>query len=95
MSTFYERLKLLRADKKITQRQLANDIKCSNSTIALYETGQRNFDPDTLQQIADYFNVTVDYLLGRSEVKNTELPEGAIKVGNFYKLPILGIIRAG
>lgn len=78
-----ERLKLLRSEKGINQRELARDLKLSASTIGMYETGQRTPDAETLQRLADYFNTTVDYLLGRtnnrkgivSDPTDTELVE--------------------
>ena len=92
MSTLQERLKSLRSENKITQRKLANDLNCSYSTIALYETGHRNPDNDTLKKLADYFDVSTDYLLGRSDIK--DLPKGAFKLDDSIKIPIVGTIRA-
>ncbi|MEL7658917.1 MAG: helix-turn-helix domain-containing protein [Bacillota bacterium] len=62
-----ERLRELRASKSITQRELASQLNISSSSIAMYETGQRMPDADVLELFADYFNVTVDYLLGRTD----------------------------
>lgn len=67
---FNERLKILRNEKNLTQRELAKLVKLSPSTIAMYETGQRMPDPEILQKLADVFNVTTDYLLGRTDIKN-------------------------
>lgn len=63
-------LKQLRTEKKLTQRQLANLLNLSPSTIAMYETGQRKPDFETLQEIADFFDVSTDYLLGRTTIPN-------------------------
>jgi repressor LexA len=60
-------LKTLRTDKKISQQKLANDIGVSRSTIAMWETGGSQPDNDNLKELAKYFNVSVDYLLGREE----------------------------
>ena len=65
-----EILKHLRQEKGITQRDLAKQLNISPSTIAMYETGQRKPDSDMLEAIADYFNVSIDYLLCRTDVKN-------------------------
>lgn len=62
-----DRLKELRANKSMTQRELANQLNISSSSIAMYETGQRMPDAEVLELFADYFNVTVDYLLGRTD----------------------------
>ncbi|MGJ0846909.1 Helix-turn-helix [Tissierella praeacuta DSM 18095] len=65
-----EILKHLRQEREITQRELAKKLNISPSTIAMYETGQRKPDSDMLENIANFFNVSVDYLLGRTDIKN-------------------------
>ena len=67
---FKNRLKELRGEKGLTQRELADLINLSSSTIAMYETGQRMPDPEILQKLADVFGVTTDYLLGRTDIKS-------------------------
>lgn len=89
-----DRLKKLRNEKNLTQRELAKLLKLSPSTIAMYETGQRMPDPETLQKIADFFGVSVDYLLGRSDIPNPG-KLGIIPVGETIKVPVIGVIRAG
>ncbi|WP_432408424.1 helix-turn-helix domain-containing protein [Wukongibacter sp. M2B1] len=66
----HNRLKYLRSEKKITQRQLAKFLNLSSSTIAMYETGKRKPDCETLKGIADFFDVSTDYLLGRTDILN-------------------------
>lgn len=61
------RLKELRYQKNITQQKLAIDFNLSQNTISKWELGQANPDIATLIKLADYFNVTIDYLVGRSE----------------------------
>ena len=61
---FSERLRQLIEDSEISQKQLAQEIQMSPSTLANYVQGSRNPDYDTLMAIARYFNVTTDYLLG-------------------------------
>jgi len=65
---FAQRLKQLRAEKKLTQIDLARDIEVTQSTVGKWETGARTPDAETLKKIADYFGVSVDYLLGGSEI---------------------------
>ena len=60
------RLKELRISRKISQTKLAMDLNLTQNSISRYETGEREADYDTLVAIADYFNVSVDYLLGRT-----------------------------
>lgn len=61
------RLKLLRKQRKITQLKLALDLQMSQNTISRYETGEREADCATLILFADYFNVSLDYLLERTD----------------------------
>ena len=67
--TFAMRLKKLREQKRLNQTELANLLKVSNGSISKWERGDRQPDYATLENIADTFNVTIDYLLGRSDSK--------------------------
>lgn len=64
---FKERLKQLRIETETKQEALARYLNVGISTVSMYETGQREPSLDILIKIAEYFNVSVDYLLG---VKN-------------------------
>lgn len=66
---FGERLKELRKQKKLTQQQLGDIVHVSKVSISGYERGERSPDRETLTSIADYFEVSTDYLLGRSSEK--------------------------
>lgn len=61
------RLKELRKKKGISQLRLATDLNTTQNTISRYETGEREPGIEELLKIADYFNVSVDYLLGRTD----------------------------
>ncbi len=61
------RLAALRKEKKIPQLKLANDLNMNQNTISRYETMEREADYKTLIKIADYFGVSLDYLLGRTD----------------------------
>ena len=61
------RLKELRTAAGISQVKLALDLNTTQNTISRYETGVREAGYETLIQIADYFNVSVDYLLERTD----------------------------
>lgn len=63
----FVRLKELRKKKGISQLRLATDLNTTQNTISRYETGEREPGIDELVKIADYFNVSVDYLIGRTE----------------------------
>ena len=61
------RLKELRKKRKISQLKLALDLNMNQNSISRYENLEREADYDTLIRFADYFNVSLDYLLGRSD----------------------------
>lgn len=61
------RLKELRNKKNISQLQLAVALNMNQNSISRYETGEREADYATLIRLADYFNVSIDYLLGRTD----------------------------
>ena len=61
------RLQQLRKEKGITQLKLAMDLGMSQNTISRYESEKREADYRTLILFADYFHVSVDYLLGRTD----------------------------
>ena len=61
------RLKQLRKQKNINQVKLAMELETTQNTISRYETGDREADYATLIKIADYFNVSIDYLLERTD----------------------------
>ena len=62
-------IKLLRKSRKMSQQSLANALGVSRSTIAMWETAGSQPDNASLLQLADYFGVTVDFLLGREDEK--------------------------
>ena len=61
------RLKEIRKSKGISQLKLALDLNTSQNTISRYETGEREPGINEIIKIADYFNVSVDYLLERTD----------------------------
>lgn len=61
------RLKFLREQKNISQVKLAMDLNMNQNSTSRYETGQREADYATLIKIADYFNVSIDFLLERTD----------------------------
>ena len=62
-----KRLKELRKAKNISQLKLALDLNMNQNSISRYETGEHEADYKTLIALADYFNVSIDYLLGRTD----------------------------
>ena len=65
--TFGERLQLLRKNKGITQVQMADILEMTERAYRRYENNQSTPHYETLLKIADYFDVSLDYLTGRSE----------------------------
>lgn len=63
------RLKELRKKRNITQLKLAMDLGLYQNAISRYETGEREADYKTLIALANYFDVTIDYLLERTDEK--------------------------
>jgi len=72
---FPQRLKMLREEAGLTQKQLAEKLGVSRGTIGMYEIGQRDPDTETLQKLSDIFRVSVDYLLGKTDVRNAFIPD--------------------
>lgn len=68
--TFGNRLKELRKAKGLTQIEISKDINFSQSAITAYENGKREPNFEVLQKLATYFNVSTDYLLGKTDALN-------------------------
>ncbi len=91
---FRTRLKQLRNEKKINQRELANFLKVAPSTISMYESGQREPNFEVLESLADFFNVDLNYLLGKSN-KTTKLMIEGSQPPQGLQIPVLGTVAAG
>lgn len=65
----YQRIRDLREDADLTQKQIGEIINVPQRTYAYYESGQRMIPPHVLCALADYYKVSVDYLLGRTDKK--------------------------
>ena len=72
MAQFDKILKLLRNEKNMSQQELADALGISKSSINMYEWGERQPNFEVLEAIADFFNVDIDYLLGRTN-KTTKI----------------------
>lgn len=104
MTKFNERLKELRKGKDLSQADFSKQIGVSKSSINMYERGEREPGIETLEAIADYFNVDMDYLLGKSEHKNkfdwlkstdNFAIDNIIPIPKTKKVPLIGKIACG
>ena len=79
----------LRKKKKISQGELANQIKISQQSISSYENNTREPDIETLIKLADFFEVSIDYLVGRNNEniinEKITLPTDEVKMLNAYR----------
>lgn len=79
MKSFADVFKNLRQSHRMTQEELASALNLSRSRVSMYEVGARCPDFEVLELIADYFNVDMDYLLGRSDKTTTlQAPAAAL-----------------
>lgn len=109
MDVLGQRIRALRKEKALTQGGLGVALRVGKSTISQYETGVSTPDATMLQSIADYFNVSLDYLLGRTDyprphnmLRENEadylasiLRDQLVDMGEMIPVPILGRIAAG
>ena len=72
MGTFKDMLKYLRNRDKLSQSELAEKLGVAKSTISMYEVGKREPDFETLEAIADFFNVDMNFLLGNGGSENDD-----------------------
>lgn len=103
MKIYANRIKQLRNSRKMSQEEFATKIGVSRSTVGMYETGKREPDLETCEAIADFFNVDMDYLTGRSNIERRHpinLPDNPLStIGERYtpkgQIPLLGRVAAG
>jgi repressor LexA len=91
-----ERITMLREERKMIKKELAKVLHVSPSLVSEWEGGTRTVRPEYLVKLADYFDVTVDWLMGRDAPRSLSpcLPPGAWPLGSMVKVPVLGVIRA-
>ena len=66
----YKRIRDLREDHDLTQKDIAKVLNCSQQVYSNYELGQRDIPTDILIKLSRFYNVSVDYILGLSDLKN-------------------------
>lgn len=85
MATLGQRIRLLREERGLGQKEIGGLLGVSVSSIGKYENDERTPSPTAIVKLADFFGVSTDYLLGRSEIRNPlqtaypGLPEEAIR----------------
>ena len=88
MAKFGDILRRLRTENELTQGELAKRLGLSTSAIGMYERGEREPDFEKLEKIASYFNVNMNFLLGKEVVISDHSIVG-------IKIPVLGKVAAG
>ncbi len=88
----YTRLVTLRKERKLTQAELAKALNVTQAAIGNWELGKREPDNKTLSDIADFFHVSIDYLVGRTD--EPESHYGLYPVTK-KKFPVLGKVACG
>lgn len=68
-----QRIKNLREDNDLTQKELADELHISQRSYSHYENGSRKIPLDILLALGNYYNCSIDYLLGRTSKKNINL----------------------
>jgi len=63
----YKRIRDLREDNDLTQKQMAKELNCSQQVYSNYELGQRDIPTDILIKLSKFYDVSVDYILGLSD----------------------------
>ncbi len=104
MATFSERLKSLRQEKGWSQQRLADELKLSKSSVNMYERGEREPGFETMETIADLFNVDMNYLYGHTDIKIADpivrskrptIPPGFEPMPAMDVVPLVGRIACG
>ena len=67
------RIKFLREELNMTQQELANKLNGAKSTVAMYEKGDRKPSMEILLRLSDIFDCSIDYILGKSDIRNPEI----------------------
>ena len=86
MTTLAERIKQLRKEKDLTQEEFGKIFGIVKSTVSLYESNKSTPDDEIKKKIAEYFNVSLDYLMGASDIRNP-YSNTNIKSANEDQLP--------
>lgn len=95
MAQFSDMLTYLRKRNNLSQQELADKLNITRSAIGMYETGRREPDFETLEAIADFFNVDMNTLTGFDNATLYKAHVGVFSMPSFNKKPRLGTIACG
>ena len=87
--SFGTNLKKIRQENNLTQEELAKKINTSRSNIANYENDKNMPSIDILEKLSEIFNCSIDYLLGKADIKTPNLKD------KLFLIPIVGKVAAG
>lgn len=90
-----DRLKQLRIEKGKTQKEMAKDLGTTDVSIGRYEAGTREPKTDILNALADYFEVTTDYLLCRTDERKPNAKDGQSSKERFQDVKTISAHRIG
>lgn len=88
--SIFNRLRILREEQQLSQEHIAKILNISRPQYSLYETGKRNIPTEFIIKLSDFFNVSTDFILGKSNIKNLGINEELLKLGfdiNDYEPP--------
>lgn len=85
------RLEFLRKEKMLSQSDVGNILGITSQAVGLYEKEKRDIPNEYLIKLANYFDVSIDYILGKSDIRNTNINSSK----QFYMTPVYGKISAG
>lgn len=93
MNTLGDRIRELRIELDLEQKELAKILNVHKGTISNWENNKRNPDNEMISKIADYFKVSVDYLLGRTDEKCLIIDEPELSLHEQFALKIAKILE--
>lgn len=81
----YERLKFLRKEQGLLQKNIADFLNISKSAYGYYEQGRNEPDIHTIVKLADFYQVSTDYLIGKTDVKQADLTKKESDIIKMYR----------
>ncbi|MCK9268435.1 MAG: helix-turn-helix domain-containing protein [Alkaliphilus sp.] len=73
MSRLGEKIQYLRIERGLKQKEMAQILQINRATLSNWETGRANPDPEMLAKLAEFFNVTTDFMLSRKETRQLDV----------------------